>query len=253
MLAAFLIGLCGPAGAAVIKLYLKDGTYQLAREYKVEGDRLKYYSTDRGDWEEMPLELVDLKKTEAEVKEREDEVREDTKANAEEDKAERDAAREIRHVPEDPGGYYVNGNNIQPMKLAEVKLVNNKRRQILKVMSPIPMVSGKETLEIDAPHAALVINNTMPEFYIRLQQDERFGIVKMSERAGHRVVEKVTLMPVTNEVFEQPEIVPIYHKQGGEALYKIWPQKPLEPGEYAVVEYTEGKINIQTWDFAIKK
>jgi len=33
-------------------------------------------------------------------------------------------------------------------------------------------------------------------------------------------------------------------------LYKIWPTKPLEPGEYAVVEYTDGKVNIQVWDFA---
>ena len=26
----------------------------------------------------------------------------------------------------------------------------------------------------------------------------------------------------------------------------------LTPGEYAVVEYTDGKVNIQTWDFAYK-
>jgi hypothetical protein len=35
-----------------------------------------------------------------------------------------------------------------------------------------------------------------------------------------------------------------------EGLYKIWPTKPLEPGEYAVMEYTDGKVNIQVWDFA---
>jgi hypothetical protein len=37
-----------------------------------------------------------------------------------------------------------------------------------------------------------------------------------------------------------------------EGLYKIWPMKPLEPGEYAVVEYTDGKVNLQIWDFGIK-
>ena len=94
---------CLPAGAAVIKLYLKDGTYQLAREYRVVEDRVKFYSTDRADWEEIPLDLVDLKKTEKEIKEREEEVREDTKANAEEDKAERAAAREIAKVPAEIG------------------------------------------------------------------------------------------------------------------------------------------------------
>ena len=34
-------------------------------------------------------------------------------------------------------------------------------------------------------------------------------------------------------------------------LYKIWPQDPLEKGEYAVVEYTEGKLNIRMWDFRV--
>ena len=35
-------------------------------------------------------------------------------------------------------------------------------------------------------------------------------------------------------------------------LYKIWPAKPLEPGEYAVIEFSEGKLNVQVWDFAYK-
>jgi len=35
-----------------------------------------------------------------------------------------------------------------------------------------------------------------------------------------------------------------------EEVYKIWPVKPLTPGEYAVYQYTEGKGNIQVWDFA---
>ena len=26
--------------------------------------------------------------------------------------------------------------------------------------------------------------------------------------------------------------------------------KPLDPGEYAVVQYTEGKVDTQVWDFA---
>ena len=245
--AAFLV----PASAAVVKLYLKDGTYQLAREYQVAGDRVKYFSTDREEWEEMPLDLVDLKKTEAEVKAREEVLREENKADADEDKAERQARREVRNVPADPGAYFVNGDSIQPLKLAEAKLVNDKRRSVLKLLSPVPLVAGKETLELDAPHSQMVVKDLSPEFYIRMSEEERFGIVKMGEHKGHRVVEKVTLIPVTKEIVEEPVIVPIYHRQGGEGLYKIWPQNPLEPGEYAVVEYTDGKINIQVWDFAV--
>ena len=53
--------------AANLKLYLKDGGFQLVREYKVEGDRIKYYSVERSDWEEIPVDLVDLKRTNAET------------------------------------------------------------------------------------------------------------------------------------------------------------------------------------------
>ena len=45
------------AFAANIKLYLKDGDSHLVREYEVKGDRVRYYSVERGDWEEIPLAL----------------------------------------------------------------------------------------------------------------------------------------------------------------------------------------------------
>ncbi len=250
-LVCITVALAVSASAATIRLYLKDGSYQLAREYEVQSDRVHYFSTERGEWEDIPLDLVDLKKTEAEVKEREEELKSETKAQDEEYKAERAARREAASVPQEAGAYYVNGTTVQPMKVAEAKVVNNKRRQVLKVLSPLPMVTGKSTLELDAPHSALVISKPDPEFYIRLSEDERFGIIKMSEHAGHRVAEKITLIPVTNEVVEEPEIVPIYRKVTTDGAYKIWPQKPLEPGDYAVVEYTEGKVNMQIWDFAI--
>jgi len=57
-------------------------------------------------------------------------------------------------------------------------------------------------------------------------------------------------MPVVKEVVEEPEVVDVFRKQlEANGLFKIWPQKPLEPGEYAVVEYTPGKLNMQIWDF----
>lgn len=243
--------LCIPGGAATVRLYLKDGTYQTAREYQVLSDRVRYYSTERGEWEEIPLDLVDLKKTESEVKQREQEMKEEAKAQDEEEKAERAARREAAQVPVEPGAYYVNGDKLQTIKAGESKIVNNKRRSILKAVSPIPLITGKSTLELDSPHSPLVITNPSPEFYIRLSEEERFGIIKMGEHSGHRVVEKLTTIPVSKEIVEEPDLVPVYRKQVAENVYKIWPQKPLEAGEYAVVEYTEGKVNMQVWDFGI--
>ena len=54
----------------------------------------------------------------------------------------------------------------------------------------------------------------------------------------------------TKEAIEEPDEVEIFRKQlDPNGLYKIWPQKPLTPGEYAVVENTPGKLNMQIWDF----
>src|SRR5258708_4188579 len=41
------------------KLVLKDGTFQIAREYQRSGERVRYFSAERGDWEEIPAAMVD--------------------------------------------------------------------------------------------------------------------------------------------------------------------------------------------------
>jgi hypothetical protein len=237
--------------AANIKLFLKDGTYQLAREYKVEGDRVSFLSVDRGEWEEIPVSLVDLVKTQAFIKEKEDAARDEAVTIKEEEKALKEARREVLRVPKEEGVYLVDGDKVTPVKVGESKIVTNKRRSVLKALSPLPMVTGKATVELDGPHSSTGTANREPQFYIRLSADERFGIIHMGEHKSNRVVEKLTIIPVTKETVEEPDLVETFRKQVGDQVYKIWPAKPLEPGEYAVVEYTEGKVNIQVWDFFV--
>jgi hypothetical protein len=237
--------------AANLKLYFKDGSYQLVREYKIASDRISFYSVDREDWEEVPAALVDLDKTQAEIKRRSEDVRADAEAQAAEDKAERDARKEVASVPAEEGVYLIENEKLTPMKVGESKVVTNKRRSVLKAISPVPMVSGKATLELDGPHATQGTLNRSPEFYIRLSQDERFGIVRMGDHKGNRVVEKLTIQPVVNETQQQPDLVEVFRQQVADGLFKIWPQKPLDPGEYAVVQYSDEKVNMQVWDFFI--
>jgi hypothetical protein len=217
----------------------------------VEGERVRFYSIDRYDWEEIPLDLVDLKKTQAQVQAREEETRATAAANAAEDKAEADARKEVEQIPKENGVYLVENEKLTPIKAAESKLVTDKKRTVLQVMSPLPLVTGKATVEVDGPHASTGTANREPEFYIRLSEDERFGIVKMGEHKGNRVVEKVTVVPITKENIEEPMFVDTFRKQESDGLFKIWPEKPMAPGEYAVIEYTEGKVNMQVWDFFI--
>ena len=49
------------------------------------------------------------------------------------------------------------------------------------------------------------------------------------------------------------DLVPIFRKQLTDSLlYKIWPEQQMENGEYAVIQFTPGKTNMQIWDFAIQ-
>lgn len=241
--------------SATVRLYMKDGEYQLVREYQVNADRVRYYSVERGDWEEVPLELVDIKKTESELKRREESSKEETAALAAEEKAERAARKEVERVPVENGVYLVDGEQLRTIKPAESKTVGQTRkRTILKVMSPIPIVTGKGTLEVDGEHSPNTVAGNTPEFYIRPSAEERFGIIRLGGHKGNRVVEHFDVMPVTKEIIEQQDEIQVFRHQAGDALYKIWPMKPLEPGEYAVVEYTaatNGSINVQVWDFGV--
>lgn len=238
------------AADTTVRLYLKDGEYHIVREYKVEGDRIRFYSTERGEWEEMPLELIDLKRTEQEQKRIEDTRREDVKLQKAEDQAEHAAKQQAASVPKDPGAYLVSGDKLTPVPQGESKLVKDKRRSILKALSPIPIVSGKATVEMAGAHAPTATTDATPEFYFRLAQAERFGIIRLTPKKSSRVAEKVTIIPVANLPVEQPDLIEVFRQQVGEDLYKVWPMKPLQAGEYAVVEYSEGEMNMQIWDFS---
>src|SRR2546426_11850815 len=41
------------------KLVLKDGNFQLVRDYQRNGERVRYLSAERGEWEEIPAAMVD--------------------------------------------------------------------------------------------------------------------------------------------------------------------------------------------------
>lgn len=249
---AVLLFLATSLFAAQVKLYLKDGTHQVVREYDVRGDRVRYYSIERQDWEELPKEIVDFARTESEATRKASARIEEDKLIAAEDKVEKEERARMARIPADPGVYFEVAEEMKALKAAESKFVTNRKRSILKVMSPLPIVNGKATVEIDGEHSTFVVYGKRPEFYFRLSDDESFNFFKLIPAKGTRVVEKVTIAAVVNEKVEEPIIVEAFRQQLADRLFKMWPTADLKPGEYALVQYTEGKMNLQIWDFRVE-
>ena len=238
--------------AANFKLYMAEGGFQIVREYMVDGDKVRYYSIERGDWEEVPLSMVDIKRTDTEAKARKATLeRQQQEVQAEETVLKEERA-EIRKIPMDPGAYMLENGNLRILPLADWSMHNPKSRTLRKLVTPIP-TDGVSTMELPGEHSTNIVKQDTPEFFLQLSLEDSFGIVKVTTAKGARVVEKVTVAAVTKEITEERDSVKVFSKQLTESgLYKIWPQQPLAKGEYALIEYNEGKADARVWDFQIQ-
>jgi hypothetical protein len=237
------------------KLYLKDGGYHMTREYKREGDRIRYFSTERGEWEEIPVELVDLAKTEGERKAKTEGEAQESRAVDEEEKAVRALQKEVSSIPMEPGAYFVRGKTVDTLALADYQVITDKKRQALKILSPVPLVPGKAVVVIKGDRSKFTVGDERPEFYFRRDKEERFSIVKVTPtKKNTRIVESLSIAAVVNLPSEQRKEVAVFQEDMGNGLFKVWPEKPLEPGEYAMVQFGDSEdpsaIDLLVWDFA---
>src|SRR5580693_1619398 len=176
-----------------LKLYLKDGGFHLVREYQVQADRVRFYSVERSQWEEIPLDMVDLKRTQTEAAARQEKLDKDAKSLTEESEERKAIQKEMLRIPQNAGVYWLEGSETKTLKAAESTVHTDKGRKILRYLSTMPqMMNGKGTLEIEGAHSLNVFTNPDQEFYIQLSESESFGIVKLaSSKSGIRVVENL--------------------------------------------------------------
>jgi hypothetical protein len=262
LLLLVLLGALSAFGAT-LRLYLKDGSFQIVYEYRVMEDRVQYRSAERVAWEDIPLDFVDLDRTIKEVAEHEKQLAQEAKEDAEEENAIREQKREAASVPADSGTYYVHDAVLDPLKQADVTVVTDKGRAALRTFSsiasvlfghaypPVPLTSGKSTLELEGAAATFRVDGDRPEFYLRLTASDGLAIVKLTPKGNARVVETVMIAGVTSELEEKRVPIPTFTREVGELLFRIWPEQPMPPGEYAVVEFQIGQGTLQVWDFGV--
>lgn len=241
--------LAGTALAANQKLYLTDGSYHLVREYQVTNDRVRFYSVERSAWEEIPLDLIDLKKTRSVNRSVEEEQKNERKMIDAEDAVERRLRKESQGIPTEPGVYLYEEGKLRTFPIAELEVITDRKRAILKAINPLPLTAGKNYVDVKGERSANVISVARPEFYFRLHRQQMFGFVRLSPHKGNRTVQIWEIIPISKEVMESQENVEDFRRESGPMLYQVWPRAALEPGEYALITYSPGESNIRAWDF----
>jgi len=169
------------------RLILKDGNYQLVRDYQIVGDRVRYLSQERGDWEELPAALVDWDATRKWEKEHADLVEEDTspamKEAEELDKEESQERNEQRarmpqvaeglELPDEDGVFILDTFQGTPelVELVSSDLaMNAKSRKGVAVLNPL--ATQKASLELQGAHAKVHLHVDDPVIYLSLGIDE---------------------------------------------------------------------------------
>lgn len=249
VLALLLVCAVSVALAANQRLYLTDGSFHLVREYQVLKDRVRFYSVERSAWEEIPLDLIDLKKTRSVNQSVEDDQMRERKMIDAEDVVERRLRNEAQGIPPEAGVYLYEQGKLRTFPITELEVVTDRKRAILKAINPLPLTAGKNYVEVKGPRSANVISVSRPEFYMRLHRQQMFGFVKLTPHKGNRTVQVWEIIPISKQVMEFQENVEDFRREAGPMLYQVWPREALEPGEYALITYSPGESNVRAWDF----
>jgi hypothetical protein len=244
------------------KLILTDGSFQLAREYTVEGDRVRYWSVERSQWEEIPTSLVDwdaTHKAEAEQASHDAELKAKIHASqvAQLTKdIDVDRSLEIKpglFLPDAVGFFALDRDKlIREMKqsTAEVKLSTG--REVEKIMSGVALIPDKKTMDIPGERAAMRLTTAEPEFFMRPAdtREPRFRLLRAQVKGGHRIIDSISVH-FTGEEKHNTNDIEIQTWTPATGVFRYTVDQRLEPGEYAFVEMTAEGINGYVWDFGV--
>jgi hypothetical protein len=258
------------------RLILKDGSYQLATKWEKKEDRVRFFSVERNEWEEIPNALVDWDATKKweedraagkESKEAAELEKEMQEEREEENLRSPQVAAGLRLPPE--GGVYALDTYLSlpelvPLDQSTGEVNRHTGHNVLRTV--IPVVGAKETIEIAGPRSKIQVHASLPAIYINLDASaeavdstkqsaelpwDRFRIVRAEVKGDKRIVGTLK-SSVTGKSSQEQEAIPATAEQMSEGWIKLTPKAPLPPGEYAVAELL-GKqgMNSYVWDFGV--
>ncbi len=243
------------------KLFLKDGSYQLVSSYEVNGDRVRYYSVERSEWEEVPLSLVDLEATKR-AQEEEKSVQKKQLEEGHQIAKERfykppDAGFEVApgiHLPGDEGVFAFDGTRVIRLIQSTPEVITDKRRAAFALAVPGHLLKGQVILELPGPKAAVRLQQAMPTFYV--QSSEGLGakmeLIPVKVVKESRIVERVEADRAgVGKVSQASAAVQLQRTQLAPGLYCLKLLQPLDPGEYALGDLAQQRIDLVLWPFGL--
>jgi hypothetical protein len=262
------------------KLILKDGSFQIAREYQRHGDRVRYFSAERGDWEELPAALIDwdaTAKAEAAAVKEDETLLKTVHHQEEQHNAEMpmdvDASLPVApgiYLPAGEGMFVVEGKSVTLMDQAGAAIRTDKKQFLKQVLSPIPIVPNKKNIEIAGAKSVRRINSERPEFYLRevltdADQDStvrrssrpnetgpEIELVRLTVKGSKRQIESIQSL-VGQQISEDRNSVTIQRWDVAKNLYRFTLSKELPAGEYALAEILPDGVNLYVWDFGVDR
>ena len=265
------------------RLILKDGSYQMVTKWEVKGDRVRYYSAERSEWEEVPNSLVDWNATNNYEKDHPKGLSQETVQLSAEEEAEAKAEEAKTptvapglKLPYDGGVYLLDRFQQDPSLVEMVQNggeVNAQRGKNVLRAALNPFASLKQTIELKGARARVQAHQAQPVFYLNVAQDDaatntdqaagkkptgdldqqkdRFRIVRAVRKPDKRVVGNLKIA-LTGHISQSGDFVPVIQEPVSGGWVKVTPAAPLAPGEYAIVEMLSPKeMNLYVWDFGV--
>jgi hypothetical protein len=212
--ALLALSLSIPAQNLSRRLILKDGSYQSVTKYEIKGDRVRYLSAERDEWEELPTSLVDWPATEKYEKDRAagasapEAVELDKELQAESDLSEArhpQVAPGLR-LPEDSGVFLLDNfkgeAQLVEMQQAAGDLNRNTKANIFRGAIN-PVASSKVTIELEGEHAKVQSHTNVPSLY--LMPDDSPDPSSQSAQPRDSTAKTSSSAPQTPQSPQQPQ------------------------------------------------